>query len=67
MQNQEVRIWPAMKVDEAIRLYPATLAVFHEFGIEACCGAGKPIGVAAERHGVDAARLLQALNGAAPP
>jgi regulator of cell morphogenesis and NO signaling len=58
----------AMDVNEAIRRFPATIAIFNHFGIDACCGGAAPIATAAERDGaagVDADTLLEALNEAA--
>jgi regulator of cell morphogenesis and NO signaling len=59
------RISPAMDVNEAIRRFPATIAIFNHFGIDACCGGAAPIATAAERDGADADALLAALNRAA--
>ncbi|HEX6910296.1 MAG TPA: DUF542 domain-containing protein [Longimicrobium sp.] len=56
---------PAMTVNEAIRLHPATVGVFNEFGIDACCGGAAPVRDAALRDGADPDRLMAALNEAA--
>ena len=59
-----------LTVNEAIRLWPATVAVFNHFGIDACCGGAVPVRAAALRDGADpdqvAAALLDALRGAQP-
>ena len=55
---------PAMTVNEAIRLHPATVGVFNEFGIDACCGGAVPIREAAVRDGADPQVLLVALEQA---
>lgn len=55
---------PAMTVNEAIRLHPATVGVFNEFGIDACCGGAVPITQAAVRDGADPQALLVALDEA---
>jgi iron-sulfur cluster repair protein YtfE (RIC family) len=55
----------ATTVNEAIRLFPATVAVFNQFGIDACCGGAAPIQAAARRDGADPDALLTALNEAA--
>jgi regulator of cell morphogenesis and NO signaling len=60
-------ILPTMDVNEAIRRFPETIAVFNAFGIDACCGGAAPIAEAAGRDGADPARLLEALNAAARP
>jgi regulator of cell morphogenesis and NO signaling len=54
-----------MDVNEAIRRFPATIAIFNHFGIDACCGGAAPISTAAERDGADKDALLAALNDAA--
>jgi regulator of cell morphogenesis and NO signaling len=56
-----VNIPETMAVNEAIRLYPATVKVFNDFGIDACCGGASPIAEAAERDGADLETLLAAL------
>lgn len=61
----ETRVPESMTVNEAIRRFPATVAVFREFGIDACCGGAAAVAEAAGRHGLDAERLLAALNRAA--
>lgn len=53
---------PAISVQEALRRFPATLAVFQQFGIHLCCGSHLSITEAAVRDGVDADRLLAALR-----
>jgi len=59
-----------LTVNEAIRLFPVTVAVFNHFGIDACCGGAVPVRAAALRDGADpdqvAAALLDALRGAQP-
>lgn len=50
-----------MTVNDAIRLYPATVAVFDRHGIDSCCGGAAPVGEAAQRHGIEAAVLRQEL------
>ena len=51
-------------VNETLQLYPATTAVFNQFGIDACCGGAASISDAAARDGADPVALLDALNGA---
>jgi len=63
MQESTNPVIPAtLTVNEAIRRFPATVAVFNDFGIDACCGGAVSIAEAAERDGVDAATLLEALE-----
>jgi iron-sulfur cluster repair protein YtfE (RIC family) len=58
----EVRIPATMTVNEAIRLYPQTIAVFNAFNIDACCGGAAMIEEAALRDGADPEALLAALR-----
>lgn len=55
------RVPESMPVNEAIRLFPDTVGVFNDFGIDACCGGASPISEAAARDGADLAALLAAL------
>lgn len=50
-----------MTVNEAIRRFPASVAVFNRYGIDACCGGAVPIGEAAVRDAADPDALLGAL------
>jgi iron-sulfur cluster repair protein YtfE (RIC family) len=52
-------------VNELIRHVPATVQVFNDFGIDACCGGAVPVREAAERDGADVAALLEALAAVA--
>jgi regulator of cell morphogenesis and NO signaling len=61
----EEPIHAGLTVNEAIRRFPATVAVFNEFGIDACCGGAAPLTEAAERDGADPDALLDALRAAA--
>lgn len=61
----EGMISPEMTVNEVIRLYPTTVAVFNAFGVDACCGGAASLEEAAERDGVDVSELLAALREAA--
>ncbi len=54
-----------LTVNEAIRRFPASVAVFNAFGIDACCGGAAPLAQAAVRDGADPAALLQAVRAAA--
>jgi regulator of cell morphogenesis and NO signaling len=62
MTTSETVLLPLqMTVNEAVRRYPRTVAVFHRHGIDACCGGALPIAEAAARHGIDVAQLLAQL------
>ncbi|HST58668.1 MAG TPA: DUF542 domain-containing protein [Longimicrobium sp.] len=54
-----------LTVNEAIRRFPAAVAVFNAFGIDACCGGATPLAEAAVRDGADPAALMQAVRAAA--
>jgi iron-sulfur cluster repair protein YtfE (RIC family) len=54
-----------LTVNEAIRRYPATVAVFNDFGIDACCGGAAMLAEAAVRDGADPVALLEAVRAAA--
>jgi regulator of cell morphogenesis and NO signaling len=56
-----------MTVNEAIRRFPAMVAVFTNYGIDACCGGALPIGEAAQRHGVPLDALLDRLERTVGP
>lgn len=51
-------------VHEALHQVPGADEVFQRFGLDCCCGGQLPVATAAERHGVDLDRLLDALDGA---
>jgi iron-sulfur cluster repair protein YtfE (RIC family) len=65
MTNDLMTITPPMPVNEIIAAHPATVAVFHDWGIDACCGGSLPLGTVAQKHGLDLERLLDELNGVA--
>lgn len=58
-------IYADMTVNEAIRRFPATVAVFNAFGIDACCGGAAMLAEAAVRDGADPVELLEAVRAAA--
>jgi regulator of cell morphogenesis and NO signaling len=58
-------IHDGLTVNEAIRRFPTTVAVFNEFAIDACCGGAAPLTEAAARHSIDTAMLLEILEDAA--
>lgn len=51
-------------VHEALRRVPGADEVFGRFGLDCCCGGQLPVATAAERHGVELDRLLEALRQA---
>ena len=52
-------------VNETIRRFPETVAIFKAFGIDSCCGGAKTVTEAAALHGIDTAMLLEILEEAA--
>jgi len=60
----EPHLDPQWTVNETIRRFPATVAVFNVFGIDACCGGSVPLAEAALRDGTDPDALVQALREA---
>jgi iron-sulfur cluster repair protein YtfE (RIC family) len=49
-------------LNQTIAAYPATVAVFNRFGVDACCGGSATIEAAAARDGLDAGAILEALR-----
>jgi regulator of cell morphogenesis and NO signaling len=64
METAAFEIRAETTVNEAIRVRPATVRVFNDHGIDACCGGAMPIEVAAARDGLDLQLLLRELNRA---
>ena len=63
--SQSPAIDPAGTINEAMARYPATMAVFNQFGIDICCGSGALVRDAANRDGANLDALLAALRAAA--
>jgi iron-sulfur cluster repair protein YtfE (RIC family) len=53
---------PSSRINDVITRYPATVAIFTAFGMDACCGGTKSLEEAARRHGVALESLLAALD-----
>jgi regulator of cell morphogenesis and NO signaling len=51
-----------LTVNEAIRRFPETVAVFNDFGIDACCGGAASLAEAAARDGANPQVLLAAVR-----
>lgn len=51
-------------VNDVLLRYPATVAAFNKFGIDACCGGEASIADAAQRDGADLEQLMTALGAA---
>ena len=52
-------------VNEVIRMYPESVSVFNQLGIDACCGGDASIAEAARRDGIDLGLLLARLDAVA--
>lgn len=52
----------ALSVNEVIRQYPDSVAVFNRFQIDACCGGAASVVDAAIRDGADVEALLAELQ-----
>ena len=53
-----------MIVNDIIKKYPKTLAVFGKFKIDSCCGGGTSIEIAGKRDGADVDAMVKELNKA---
>ena len=53
-------------VNKVIRMYPESVSVFNQMGIDACCGGDASIAEAARRDGVDLGSLLTPLDAVTP-
>lgn len=62
--DMPVTIDPAWTVRDVVQRYPASIAVFKAFRVEACCDAGRSLDEAAARAGVTGAILIGALESA---
>lgn len=56
---------PDWSVNATIQRFPSTVAVFNEYGVDACCGGAATLREAALEAGVAVDRLLDALESAA--
>ena len=59
------RVGASMTLNECVQLYPQTLPVFNQYGMDTCCGGARRIDDVAQRHGIDLVGLLEVLNWAA--
>ena len=61
MTTQTVALLVTDTINDIVEKQPEALRVFHQFGLDTCCGGTLPLAVAAERHGLDVQDVLQAL------
>ncbi len=52
----------AWSVNQTIATFPQTVAVFNQFGIDACCGGAASVVDAAARDAADPEQMLAALR-----
>lgn len=52
---------PTVTVNDITARFPETIAVFNDFGVDACCGGDLRLVDAAARDGVDLQALTEAL------
>lgn len=57
--STRVEIPDDITVNDVIRRWPETVAIFNRFGIDACCGGAVPLREAALRDGADPDELLE--------
>ncbi len=56
-----------MTVNQVLQEYPAALPIFNQYRVDACCGGGATLAVAAAAAGVSLEELLAALEASARP
>jgi len=54
-----------MTVNQVLQEYPATMPVFNQYRVDACCGGAVRLDVAAAAAGISVEDLLAALRAAA--
>lgn len=53
-----------MTVNQVLQQYPVTLPVFNRYRVDACCGGGATLAVAAAAAGVSVEKLVSAVQAA---
>ncbi len=61
----EKEISAEMVINDAIKLHPDTLTVFHRYDIDTCCGGAETIAHAAMARGIDLEQLMAELEAVA--
>lgn len=64
MGQKDRKITLDMVINEVIKKYPRTIAVFNAYRVDSCCGGGQSVVKTAASDGVDVEALLEALNAA---
>ncbi len=67
MTTQTISLLVTDTINEIVEKQPEALRVFHQFGLDTCCGGTLPLAVAAERHGLDLQEVLEALSTVQQP
>lgn len=62
--EKQEKITREMIINDVIKKYPQTIAVFNTYRVDSCCGGGQSIEKTATVDGVDVEALLTALNQA---
>lgn len=56
----------SMQIRQVVETYPETMVVFHEYGMDMCCGGAHSVNEAARLHEIEpeaiARRLLDVIN-----
>lgn len=60
--NRPTQIHADTPLHLIIATVPNTLPIFHNFGMDSCCGGHLPLATAVERHGLSLETVLAALR-----
>lgn len=63
---KETRSIADLQLNEVVRLWPESVAVFGRHGMDTCCGGSLAVREAASRHGLQLETLLQELEDCRP-
>jgi regulator of cell morphogenesis and NO signaling len=58
----ERTISEAWSVNDTLRRYPESIAVFNHLGVDSCCGGGASLADAARKAGIEPAEMMRVLN-----
>ena len=64
MSEKKERITKDLVINDVIKRYPDTIAVFNTYRVDSCCGGGQSIEKTAAADGIALSTLLAALNEA---
>ena len=60
-----IEINESTTINEIIKAFPNTVAVFKDFQVDSCCGGGDSLAQACAKGGQDLARLIETLKSSA--